>query len=650
MKNNNDIYSQINKFAKSNKLEIFIDEINKKIFSKLIDSENIVNKIINDKKTKRIIKSIILGNKNKNYTFKNKIILEKNKYIFILIYSLVFLINQQENNIIDLSDKLLEYVFLFCFKLYKSKLASLFYISLFFHLYLNLVEKNNQKLPLKIEKMIKVIPYIKKLIKIICKMNINNKNEEEKKAINSVIYEILRKIFALNKGNNMNSFKSSIILRKQEKLFQLIKFAYNYYDNNEIISEENKNLIRTYFINLYSNNFTNENYHYLFKIYKKFFHNFNTKNASQKSYKNNLSFMTKIIEFFLDINKGEISNNEFYFDKYFIFDINEKKSGIKGENILLEQPHAYNGICIIFSFYSMMYTYNYNSPQTLLVLRNQINSNILFKVLLIGSKIYLEYFELDEVKKIVLMESAYYYKYNICILYYDSQNNLIYFYLNKNSTAQKLNLDIINNLNLYIELGHFKNKDLSIKEIFNGLMGPVLIFNSNIGKNQIELFQNILLKLKGKYYLVGEIIDNSINNFKNEDNYLFYDQIYYDGVNKDECKLIKKIQNSLGKLLLYLNPDVILNTIGYNQKSKIRDYQYYYKYNAINNTQILEESKCIFYFNSIIISDFLNKENNIFYSFMNNCGYDLIIFNIEYIYNYLLILNNNYNNLDFPLM
>ena len=523
--------------------------------------------------------------------------------------------------------------------------------SLFFHLYLNLVEKNNQNMSIKIDKTLKIIPFYKKLIKIICKMNMINQNEEEKKVINSNIYEILRKIFVLNRGNNMNCFKSSIILRKSEKLFQLIKFAYHYYDNNEIISEENKNLIKTYFINLYSNNFINENYHFLFNIYKKYFQNFNNKNANKKSYTNNILFMNEIIELLIALDKSEISNNDFNFDKYFVFDINEKNSGITADNIIFEQPHIYNGICIIFSFYAMMMrNYSYNSPQVLLAFRNQINSNILFKIILIGNKIYLEYYDLNEPKRITLTEFVNYLKYNICILYYDSKINLIYFYLNKTSTAQQLNLDIINNLNLYMEVGHIKDKDLSVKELFNGLIGPVLVFNSNIDKNQIELFESILLKLKGKYYLVGEINDKLLYSSKEENNYLFYNQIYYDGINNNDLKRIRKIQNGLGKLLLYLNPDVILNTIGYNKKNKFRDYQYYFMYNAINNSQMLKKSQSYFYFNTNEISDFINKENNILYSFMNNCGYDLLIFNIEYIYNYILILNNNYETLEFSIM
>ena len=53
----------------------------------------------------------------------------------------------------------------------------------------------------------------------------------------------------------------------------------------------------------------------------------------------------------------------------------------------------------------------------------------------------------------------------------------------------------------------------------------------------------------------------------------------------------------------------------------------------------------------IIVNDYPRKENKFFYFFMYNHGYDLLLFNIEYIYNYLLISNNNnYNDVNFPKM
>ena len=52
----------------------------------------------------------------------------------------------------------------------------------------------------------------------------------------------------------------------------------------------------------------------------------------------------------------------------------------------------------------------------------------------------------------------------------------------------------------------------------------------------------------------------------------------------------------------------------------------------------------------LIVNDYPRKENKFFYFFMYNHGYDLLLFNIEYIYNYLLISNNNYNAVNFPVM
>ena len=54
---------------------------------------------------------------------------------------------------------------------------------------------------------------------------------------------------------------------------------------------------------------------------------------------------------------------------------------------------------------------------------------------------------------------------------------------------------------------------------------------------------------------------------------------------------------------------------------------------------------------NLILNDYPRKENKFFYFFMNNHGYNALLFIIEYIYNYLLISNNNnYNEVNFPIM
>ena len=346
-----------------------------------------------------------------------------------------------------------------------------------------------------------------------------------------------------------------------------------------------------------------------------------------------------------------LKKNEFYFDKYFIFDINEKYSGIKTTEIKFD-TNSFDGITIIFSFYAMRYNYSYNSPQALLSLRNKENEEYFLKIILIGNKLYLINYNSHNESKLVLSENIIYFSYNICTLYFDLKLNIVNFYLNKNSCVQSVNLDIENNTQVFAEVGYTDMGDYNLNEIFNGMIGPILIFNSKIeNQNQFELFTNIIQNFKGKYYLLGEYIYKLNLNNNIEKNYMLFNQEYYNAIDNEKLKQIYAIQNNLGKLLLYLNPDVIINTLGYEQKSKFFDYQNYFSYNNFTKSQQLKKFKIHYNFNSEgNISDFLKKENNIINSFMTNRGYDIIVFNVEFIYNYLLILDNNYENVNFVIM
>ena len=651
MEKNEKIFEIIEKFAKKHNLEITFDDLTIKILYSLIKSKHIVNAITTNKSIKRKTQSIILSSKNKRYNLNPKINLEKNKYIFIINSIIISLIYKKDNYAFN--SKLFKSIFLFMLKLYKSNLVSFHYITLFYHLYLDLIDKNISNISEKIEKIMRILPFFKKLIKTVSEIQFLNLDKKLEKSINLDIYEILRKIFKINTSKNMGSFKYNIILSRQEKIFGLIKFVYDYYDCN-IISEENKKIIKTNLINLYINNFNDEHFNYLYNIFKKILKNFNNKNSSKKSISNKISFINGISEFFLEIYKNENNispKNEFYFDKYFIFDINEKYSGIKITEIKFDQNN-YDGITIIFSFYAMSYNYSYNSPQVLLSLRNKENEEHFLKIVLIGNKLYLINYKLHNETKLTLSENIIYFSYNICILHFDLKLNIVNFYLNKNSCVQSINLDIENNTQIFAEVGYTDMGDYNLNEIFNGMIGPVLIFNSKIdNQNQFELFTNIIQNFKGKYYLLGEYIYKLNLNNNIEKNYMLFNQEYYNAIDNEKLKQIYAIQNNLGKLLLYLNPDVIINTLGYEQKSKFFDYQNYFSYNNFTKSQQLKKFKIHYNFNSEgNISDFLKKENNIINSFMTNRGYDIIVFNVEFIYNYLLILDNNYETVNFVIM
>ena len=411
-------------------MKITIDDLTIKILYSLIKSKRILNRITTNKAIKRKIKSILFYSKKKRYNLNPKINLEKNKYIFIINSFILSLLYTKDNY--SFNNNLFKFIFLFIIQLYKSNLVSFHYITLFYHLFFDLIDKNISNISEKIEKIIRILPFFKKIIKVASEINNLNLDEKLKKSINLDIYEILRKIFIINNSKNMIMLKYNIILSRQEKIFELIKFVYDYYDFN-IISEENKKIIKTNLINLYVNNFSNEHFNFLYNILKKILINFNNKNSRKKSINNKITFINGIIELFLDIynNENNLSQkNEFYFDKYFIFDINEKNSGIKIAEIKFD-PSSYNGITIIFSFYAMRYNYSYNNPQVLLSFRNKENEDYLLKTTLIGNKLYLINYNSHQEIKLVLSENIIYFSYNICILYFDLKLNIVNFFLNK---------------------------------------------------------------------------------------------------------------------------------------------------------------------------------------------------------------------------
>ena len=658
MEIDNSAFNTLNQLLKKNKINIMINDLDKNIFSKLINSKNIIDKITNNKKIMRTLNTLLFSTKNKNYKFKENLNIGNNKFIFMLISVILSLINRSQNNIFEnattiaKNNKIFNYMFLLIFKIYKNKLISFENVTLFFHFYLDLMDQSNITLRAKIEKIVVIISVYKKFLKIMGILHYNNTDDKLKKSINKNIYDVLRRIFLMNNNNNINNFKFTLYFSQEVKILELLKIIYDYYNIN-IISDDNKRYIKLNLIKLFTNNFNKIHFDYLYSFSNKILKNFNNKNSNKTSYNNIISFINGINEFILEIYKNEtikIQKNEYYVDKYFIFDNNESTNGIKVSPIKFDK-NLYNGFSILFSFYAIKNTTIYNKPQLLLAFRKEDNNNFLFKLQLIGNKMYIVTYHSKEEKKSILMENIVYHRYNICIIHYDKSLNCIYTFINRETNVQVLKLDINSKTNLYVEVGHTNNLDGMINDIFNGIIGPVLIFNSNLEpKNHQEILQqNIMLDLKGQYYLIGETMN--MHN-KTENGRVFLGQSNYYSKSNNKINLINKLQNKLGRLLLYLNPEVVLNTIGYQMKNKFRDYQKYFYFNAFNNIQILEDSKVYYYFSTQEkISDFPKKENDIISSIMNNSEYNLIIFHIEYIYNYLLITDKDkYNDINFITM
>ena len=647
---NNSCFNDINEKSKKYNIDIEINKSNEKIFDKLIQVKDVLKFIDKNKNIKRKIKTIINYFKNKKFHSKLKLNLSHNKYIFMILSFIISKASKTQSNIFEKNapnyNKMLDYMFLFVIKMYKSELVPFNYVIYFFYLYYSVIETKNINMQIYIEKIMYIFPFFIKFLKIAGINNINNNDEKNKKIINDDIKNILRKLFTLNDGISplIYNINFSLNIIKQNQLFELLKLVYDYYDN--ILSEENKNYIKNNLIKFYSNHFDDECYNYLYNnILKKLLQSFNTKN--KKPFSNKISLMGGISDFLLKIYQNEISKikkNEFYFNKYFIFDSNDKNCGIATSSILFNSNNT--DITIIFSFYANT---NNNKSQILFTLRKE-NEEYLFKLALIGNRLYLITYGRNE-NKLLLLENIPYCSYNLCILHYVHSRKFIYFFLNKITKAERFTMNIAKSTKIYIEIGHTKDIDEN-KEIFNGMIGPILIFNSNIDFNRHhEIFQNILVNLKGQYYLIGEIFGRQNNNNENENNdnnYIFFDQIYYYEIDSNIKSLISKIRNELGTLLLYFNPEVVLNTVGYNKKKVFNDYQNYDLLNDKNG-----EKEYIYYnfSENLILNDYPRKENKFFYFFMNNHGYDALLFIIEYIYNYLLISNNNnYNEVNFPIM
>ena len=144
-----------------------------------------------------------------------------------------------------------------------------------------------------------------------------------------------------------------------------------------------------------------------------------------------------------------------------------------------------------------------------------------------------------------------------------------------------------------------------------------------------------LLKIKNYYYLIGE-------KYFNYNNCIYDIKEYYGLYNDKENELyIKEILNNINNLIVYINPDVVLNS--FDKKTKIyKDYNNYIRYYNNNETiNYFYEFSVIPSIEQELIIPF--KDNNIFNFYKNNNGLNFNILIIELLYNYILLLNENSN-------
>ena len=622
-----EIIKIINSFFNNNNINITINNFDIKILSILLGSRNILKYI----KIKKEIKKRRNSNKN---VFK----LNNNKYFILFVYFYISLItNKQKDKIGDKENNIisLEYIFNISIDIYKNNLISFHTFYLFFEFYFELNKIFNIVLEEHTKNIVIIINYIKKIIKI---SNYLLEDEEEKKLINKDIFNLFEKIFIINNKETINDIRICLNLLKYPKILDLIKICDDFYENN-VIDNKNKIYLKNNLVKLFSNKLNHNHLEYFYTLSKKYLYILDN-NTNKKNY---ISLFNGIIKFFNEIHQNELSeieNNTFYCDKYFIFDSSYEKNEIIISPIILNNKYDL-GITIIFSFASFKPNNLDNNSQIIFSINNKQNNNNILQILLINNKLY--YSVKNDEKKVLIKDDIKYNDFNLCFIYYDQF--MLYFFINYDYKffEEKNLLKGINKM--YIKLGYAYN---NINEKFNGIMGPLLIFNSLIN-NQFDLFLNIANAFKGKYYLLGETFykRNSEN-----DNHIYFSYEEYLGRNNIDIDLLNNYKKSLGNILLYMNPDVILSNLGLYEQNIFRDFQIYNDILETNN-KMNSDNKNIIYVCDIknSIYNYVFKENNIFNIILDYHGRNYIILDIECIFNYLIIINeDNLNQINFELM
>ena len=647
IKNKNDnIIKSINKFFNDHNIKIDIRDSDIIIIDYLLNNKIILNKFIKNNEIKERNNNINLILKKKIIKFKKHITLNDNKYFLLFIYIIIYIIKNKQHNKSNFEEKeqysiAFRKIFNILIALYKYDILSFHFIFLLFEFYFELIKNSEILSNENIDIIIIILNCVKKIVKIsnIYKSKKFIKEEKEKKLINEYIYNVLEKIFIKNNNNIIFGLK----LLKNPKILDLIKICYDYYINN-IIDNKNKNFIKNNLVKLFLNRLNYRHLDYFYGLSKKYLLNLDI--IFDNNNKNYISLFNGILEFFIEMNKIENSKLEkdiFYTDKYFIFNSSDEKSGMKTSPIVYNNKFDL-GLTIIFSFNSIKNNNSNNNSQVILSLNNAENNNYIIKLLLIKNNLY--YYTKYNEKKNLLIENIKKNCFNICFIYYDQ--SIIYFFINNEHKffEEKNILKAINNV--YIELG-FSSDNISDK--FNGIIGPVIIFNSIIN-NQFNVFLQIGNSLKGKYYLTAEKSkEKKADNNKEKNIYFSYEDYY--GLFNIDIDILNKVKNSLGNALLYINPEVVLNNINFYEVNEFKDCQVYDSFfKELKDKKNSSNNNIYYSFNSSNINnDYAYKEESLLKFFINIHGFNYIILNLEAIFNYLIILNDDkLKKIDFSIM
>ena len=567
---------------------------------------------LNIKIQKRL--DLIFNKKNK---FKFGFDLNNNRFFLLLIYNYIY-----ENK------KIPDFIDVF----YKNNLLSFHTIFLFFEFFFSLVDDKEIEMDLYAEYIRTIISHIKKLIKLTKPNNI--------KEINNEIHDLFEKIFYLNNLSNVQNIKFTQKLIKHKKILSLLKLCFNYY-NNQILNDTNKNYILHNLKQLCFKNLSIEHSNYLYSAAKKFLKsNFNN-NKTQED-KNYYSYINGLLEFFIQLIDEEKQKNSN--DKFFLFDSNQKDNvALKTSAIKLNNEYKFSNIhfSFIFSFQIIKSKENHINDNTKKIVIFSVNNfktkKSIFNIFLNNNNLFLglDFNDNENQKETSLMKNV---KDNfnyLCYLYFEE--NKLYFKVNEISQTINHNLKLKSINKIYIIIGNIDTKynDNEDKfQNFNGVIGPVLIYNSKIF-NPLNVYEKINTSLKENYYLLGDMINNKFFD-KNDVNFNF-DYNKYCGISNNKSELINiinLIEKDINYPILYINPEIINNNIYFHKRNTFTDYQMYNYQNEINN------NKNTFEINNINNnSDLIVIQKPFLDFFINNKMFDFLFLNIEFIYNEILLLD-----------
>ena len=592
--------------------------------------------------------------KQKNKKYSKKISKQLN---FFNLYTLFYLYIEHENltnklKELQLPSKIfsLEVLFNIIIALYRSEFLSFHQISNIFNYNLSLFKQSKKNFSIS-HKVNLLMSFIKLFWKIFKEMD----DKKQEKEINNLIHkDVLSKFFEIinniqNENNNLHIMHS---LRKEINIFLFVRMIVE----NKCLSEENKALIEKNIIIFLKNNFRKEHLNYFYKITNKILIEFNNlnlktiKNTKDKddylSLNNRFLFLTKIIEILKNVAKDEkkqiTDKSCYYCDKGFVFNNEDKdRIGFKVKDIYYNNNKK-NYLCILFSFL-LKPNKKANNNQIIFSIKDSSNKE-LFCLFLNKKEFNLSYIskKINEIKILDNIEYNYYYSF-----YFIYNRHKIKIFINNKKVISQKDQDfkIPNKFQVLVGYPEDNQNEENVSS-FNGIIFPILLFELNGKKKICSEINEWLIKLKNYYYLIAEkyfdknVEEKNIKNKIQEKIVINYENYYglYDELESEEYS--EFILNNINNMLLYINPYVVISS--FNKKTKIyKDYNYYENPDNSTKNQYSYEFNIIPSLDNGLIFPF--KDNNIISFFKINNGLNFIILEIELLYNYILLLNNNSN-------